>query len=492
MVTRALCLLLVIASGCYDDRYRCVMDSQCDLGEGGRCEVDGYCTYHDITCSTRRRYAEHAGALTAQCFDDRNVPINACAGGQPPAKPEGCFATVCERLPVCCNLGWIDACAQAAQAEPSCGLRCDTRIAITATRNAVTEMWDVRYSGEWSIEQRTDVTALAWVGPVPGTSEPRLATATATALVIGESSLPIPEGRDYNSITSAAFDRDGRDTIAAGYTSDSGNYVELWKMGSTTPRETRLPSADGLAWGDKNRDDFPDGILKNGGQYVFLDNLEDDTYTRKLSNQTAANVSGGNTPGAPGVRSFDWLDLNGDTELDLVVFGASLRIHTNADGLRDAPERDLDCDPPAPNRPCAGDPEPNLESAAFGGCALPTPGAPTLVASVFPGRKLFRIQPNGDASRLPFPGDGCNCTSNCNMGSCTYNCQSCVPVIGLVARDLDHDHVLDLIAIDARLNLFIALGADDYQFTGPTQIPTTFTSNTFFSVDVSVTGAPIP
>src|SRR6185503_10321882 len=114
------------------------------------------------------------------------------------------------------EVGWFDACAQIAQETASCELDCDTRIAITATRGTVTERWDVRWSNQqWtSIDPRNDLTALSWVGPAPGTPEPRLAGATATELVIGGTNLEIPMGRTYQSITSIGFDRDRRDTIA--------------------------------------------------------------------------------------------------------------------------------------------------------------------------------------------------------------------------------------------------------------------------------------
>jgi hypothetical protein len=489
-------LVLLLAAGCYDDRYRCTSDAQCDLGEGGRCEQDGYCTRHDITCATQRRYSAHAGSLSERCFDDRVVPSNVCAGGQAPAKPEGCLATVCERLPACCELGWLDACAQVAQEV--CDVDCDTRIAITATRNATTELWDARWNGsEWTFEARTDLTALAWVAPAPGTTEPRLAGAASEELVIGETRIAVPAERSYKAITSVGFDRDARDTVVASFVVNGMHSVERLKLDDGPTIVMRVPGSESLVWGDRNRDGFPDAIVENGTQYSFLDNLEDqETFSRKLSNQTAANVGGGGTPGAPPVRSFDWLDLNGDTELDLVVFGASVRVHTNPDGLRDVAERELDCDPPNRMRSCSGDPEPNLESASFAGAALPTSAGSLLVISAFPGRKLFRVAPDGVVSPLAFPGDGCSCTSSCTSCpgmdcTCTYNCTSCVPVVAIVVRDVDHDRVLDVIAIDAKLQLYVATAASGYKFGSATAIPTTF-SNTFFSVDVSVTGAPIP
>jgi hypothetical protein len=489
--------LLLLASGCFEERYRCTSDLQCDLGEGGRCETDGYCSTHDITCATQRRYGAHTAELAGQCVDDRIVPANACAGGQSPAKPEGCFAAVCARLPACCDLAWTDACVQIAQEV--CELRCDTRIAITATRGMVTELWDARFSDAWTFEQRPDLTTLAWTAPAPGASEPRLAGATTTELVIGETRIDVPPDRTYQSITSVNVERDRRDTVVAAYSTTMGNRAEIWKLDTRTASEMGVPGAVGLTWGDVNRDTFPDALVKNGSQqFNFLHNLENDQLQRRLSNQSAGNVAGGGTPGAPPLRSFDWIDLNGDAKLDLIVFGAEVRIHNNALGLGDAAARQIDCDPPSAARACSTDVnEPNLEAASFGGAALPTSVQPGLVITQFPGRKLFRVEPNAAVTPLEFPGDSCSCTKTCTGGcpgpdcTCTYNCTACVPVLALVVRDIDHDRMLDLIAIDARLQVYVGKAANGYQFGGPTAIPTGF-PNTFFSVDVSVTGAPIP
>ena len=491
MVKHALWLTL-LASGCFDDRYRCARDEQCDLGEGGRCELDGYCTFHDITCPTRRRYAAHAGELTNQCFDDRVAVENVCAGGQTPARPEGCAATVCARLPACCSLAWTDACAQLAQ--EACDVRCDTRITISATRMMATEHWDAQWNGSaWSFQARTDVSWLAWVGPAPGTSTPRLAGATATELFVGDTHLPIAAGRTYNAISSIPVDRDGSDTVAASYFADPAHRIELWDMATQTVREMGVPGSDALTWGDQNRDEFIDGVVANGAQYSYLENLEDDDFTRKIVNQTRSNVSGGQTPGTPNIRSTDWLDLDGDGLLDLIVFGNSARVHTAPDGLRDAPERDFDCDPPDRMRACNADPEPNLEAATFAGCAFPTAAAPSLVLAVYPGRKLYRAFADGTVARIAFPGDTCTCNENCTgcpgaNCTCTYGCNACVPILAVVARDLDGDRMLDLVAIDARLQIFTALAAGGYRFGSATQVPTMTTGN-FFSVDVSVTGA---
>ncbi|HEX5059949.1 MAG TPA: hypothetical protein VFV99_11350 [Kofleriaceae bacterium] len=499
MVKLALLVAIALASGCFDDRYHCTSDMQCNLGEGGRCEVDGNCTVHDTRCPTLRRYAAHSGELTDQCFDDSVAPVNPCAGGQPPAKAEGCFADVCDRLPACCAVGWFDACAQVAQETASCNLRCDTRIAITATRSTTTEQWDARWNGDqWSFTARDDLAALQWVAPAPGDSEPRLCGATAEELVIGDTHIPVPPGRSYGSITSIGFDRDRRDTIAATY-NDGRNRLELWKLDKLTVHEQGVPGTGGLTWGEADRDSYPDAIVKVGGsQFGFLYNVEDDTFQHSLLNQTAGSMAGGATPGAPQVRSFDWLDINDDNKLDLAIFGAEVRMHTNQLGLGDPAARQFDCDPPTAARECSMDTnEPNLEASSFAGAGLPVAGDASIVFSLFPGRQVYRAKPDGSVAPFKFPGDTCSCVKTCTGGcpgpscTCTYNCNACVPVLAFVARDVDGDHALDLIAIDAKLQIFVAKAANGYQWGGATSIPTAF-PNTFFSVDVSVTGAPIP
>lgn len=490
-------------AGCFEDRYQCTTDEQCDLGEGGRCESDGYCTSYDPACTTHFRYESHAAELTDVCYDDSVALANACAGGQGPARPEGCFATVCSRLPACCEVGWFDACVQAAQEE--CDLGCDTRIAITATRSPAVERWDVRWTGsQWMIAQNTVLGApLSWVAPSPGTVEPRLSGTTPTSLVIGTTMIPVPAGRTYQSISSISFDRNQLDTIAAGYTNSAGqNSLDLWKLEDGSVREALLPSTH-LAWGDANRDGFPDAVATGGmgNVYTFLENLEEDGASRKLLNQTASNLTGGPTPGSAPLRSIDWLDFNGDGALDLAVFGMSIRIHSTLAGIRDIPDHELDCSPPTTARECSADPEPDLEQTSFVGAALPTRDASSVVFAQYPDRKLWRARLQSSTftvTPLPFPNDTCRCIETCDNTqcpgggcTCTYDCSSCVPVLALVSRDLDGDHVLDLVAIDARLRIYSALAANSFAWSAPTQIPTT-TAGTFFSVDVSVSGAPRP
>jgi hypothetical protein len=495
----ALAGLVLVLAGCFEDRYQCTEDAQCDLGVGGRCELDGYCSSYDPACPTHFRYDEHAAAQTDVCYEDSTELANPCAGGQGPARAEGCYASVCSRLPACCEVGWFDACAQIAEEE--CDISCDTRIAITASRNATTELWDLRWNGTaWTIVKNATLGApLSWVAPVPGTVEPRLAGTTASSLVIGDAELPVEAGRTYQKISSVSFDRNQRDTIAASYQNAAGtNMIELWQLEDGSVREAALPGGQ-LAWGDTNRDGFADAVGSSGNVYSFLENFEEGVSSRKLLNQTAANLTGGATPGAPGLRSMDWLDFNGDGALDLAVFGMSIRIHTTAEGIRDVPDHELDCSPPSKARACDGDPEPDLEQTAFVGAGLPTRDAAAVVFAQYPDRKIWRAGLQSDAftvSQVPFPGDTCRCIETCDDQkcpgpncTCTYDCSSCVPVLAVVSRDLDGDHLLDLVAIDARLRIYTALAASNFAWSAPTAIPTTFTG-TFFTVNVSVSGAP--
>ncbi len=492
-------LLLLLASlgACLDDRYRCASDAECDV-EGGRCETDGFCTKFDPTCDTSRRY-QHAGELGETCFDDRAVPANVCAGGQAPAKPEGCLASVCARLGTCCEIAWTDACAQLAQQE--CDVVCDTRIAITATKAMVTELWDVRWLGDaYEIVPVLDLSApLQWVAPAPGATEPRLSGIAGSLLIVGDSSFEIDPARDYEVITTIPFDRDRRDTIVASSNLANADHVlEILKPETETSRSVMTSASIGLTWGDVDRDAFPDAIARSNGQYLYYASVDTADHVRTLEAQITSAVTGGATPGAPAIRQLDWLDLDADARLDLAVFGSEIRVHRNPNGLRDAPENVIDCDPPDIGRTCSADPEPNLEAAAFAGAALPDRDRASLVFGLFPSRKLFRASLDGDAlaiEPLAFPGDDCACVPKCDAMTCpgpectcTYNCDACPPIIALIVRDLDGDHALDVIAIDARLAIFNALASENYAFGAPVQIPTALPNN-LAVITTSVTGA---
>lgn len=490
---------VLAATGCFEDRYRCTTDVQCDVGDSGRCEVDGYCTRHDAGCPTGRRYTAHSEARSDTCFDDRIEPANACVGGQPPAPETGCFADVCAVLPACCDLGWTDACVPIAQ-QVCPDLVCDTRIAITATRGANTELVDARWDGTtWRFERRIDVRApFAWLAPSPESVEPRLSAVSDGALLVGDEVYLVPSDRTYQSISSIGLDRDRRETLVTTYQRGMPvtHVVEVFDSRGSL-REATVPASQGLTWGDINRDGFPDAVVKSNTQFYFLDNVDSTDHVRRLSNSVVANVGGSLTPGQPGVRHLDWLDFDGDLELDLAVFGASLRIHRAADGLRNAPEHTLDCDPPSTAQPCQSGPPPNVESATYAGAALPRVGDPALVVAVYPDRKLSLVRrTNGviAVAPLPFPNDTCACGQTCTMCpgadcSCTYDCTSCPSVLAVVARDLDGDHQLDLVALDAKLQLYTALARTNLVFGPPVQVPVV-QNNVWVNVQTSVAGAP--
>lgn len=475
------CAAAVVWAGCYDDHYRCTADAQCDLGQGGRCELSGRCTAHDPLCPLERRYTAHSGELSKTCYDHHVPPQNPCVAGQPPAQPVDCFAEVCAVLPACCETGWSNACVQLAQQQ--CETACTTRLAIDASRNnARTQLWLLTWNGSgFTAEPRTFVSPpFSWIAPAPGTLAPRLAAGGPGGLLFDDLAVERPGERVYQSITSVDVDRAGRDTVAMTYTASVGeppeptHVLELLDLATGASRETTVKASQNLAWGDRDGDGFPDGVAKLGGQYVFFDNADGADHRRVIVNQSMAGVSGGPTPGFPPVRRIDWADLDGDLRLDLAVFGNSVRLHLASPGLGDTPDHDLDCEPPSASRPCAADPEPDLERVAFTGAMLPALDAPSLIIASVPGRQLHR-------ARIV---DGLVEVEPLRFGN---TCPACPPIAAVVVRDLDGDRALDAVAIDAELRVYTALAADGLVFrTSPPLAP----GEDFNIVDVSVAGVP--
>ena len=64
---------------------------------------------------------------------------------------------------------------------------------------------------------------------------------------------------------------------------------------------------------------------------------------------------------------------------------------------------------------------------------------------------------------------------------------ACPPILAVVARDLDGDHQLDVIAIDSELQVYTALGGQ-LQLSRAIKLPTALAS--IFEVRTSVSGAP--
>ena len=468
--------LALASSACFDTSYRCRVDNDCDVGALGRCETDGRCTSFDDTCPTHRRYTEHSEALSNQCFDDGIALANPCAGGQPPARPEGCLRDVCDALPACCETAWSDACVQAAQLR--CDLACDTRIAVTAlAAGRAPELYDLRRAGSsWTAARITDRdAALAWLAPAPGEVEPRLAGLSGGALVVGGRSYPVDRTHVYQTLASVDLDRDGRDTVALSSVFSMQpvqHAIDVIKLDDGSSRTLQAVRSQHLGWGDNDHDAFPDGIAGFNVGYAVLDNIEagDSSGTRALSSSTAANVSNADTPPAPPIRGFDWIDLDGDRRLELAVFGTQIRIHLGDVRLANTPVFNRDCDPPIVAGQCA-----IPEAVAFAGAALPSLDAPALVAATFPARKIFRISVDPRTPQDP------------SIVLLSDTCPTCAPIIALVARDLDGDRRLDLVGIDTRLHVHTALAAEGHTFRESVPIATALT---YVTVELSVSGAP--
>src|SRR5687768_16471981 len=71
-------LLFVIAASCKTPgAFVCASDGECTpAGLGGACEANGFCSFPDESCSSGRRYADHAGAgVSGACVgDELDVP----------------------------------------------------------------------------------------------------------------------------------------------------------------------------------------------------------------------------------------------------------------------------------------------------------------------------------------------------------------------------------------------------------------------------------
>ena len=482
-----LALALCVLAACVHPDYECSSDSDCDVGTAGRCELDHRCTAVDPNCATNRRYSDHSGPKSGTCFDDRVAPLDLCAAGQPPATPESCAASVCDVLPTCCSTGWSEACVQQAQIRCS-DVVCDTRIAITANKpggTPINQLWDLRWNGAtWSARLDTQHDArnvLAWLAPGPGEREPHLAGFVTGVFVVDNVQIPVAGTHNYFEATSVDFDRDGRATAALAYTDGRGTHFELTKLDDSTAREVSTAAATRLSWGDVDHDAFPDGIAETGAGagYRLLSNIDGAGHLREIDDRVTSNVSGGppmtGTP--PAVRSFDWIDLDGDQLLDVIAYGYSVDIHlARGEPIGPGVLLRIDCDPPAAASSCD---TATLMEQTFAGAALPTQGTPALIIASQPVRALYRIELGGtmvSRTQYRFPASACGTT--------------CPPIIAVVVRDLDGDHALDVVAIDADLQVFTGLARDNLQLRAAIKLPTVPAAPGFIAVRTSVTGAP--
>jgi hypothetical protein len=454
---RALCVaLLCLASACFDDHYECEQDSDCDLGVGGRCEVTHHCTVLDTTCElTGRRYSAHSGSDADACWVGTIALANPCASGQPPAIAEGCAATVCSALPTCCKTGWSDACVL--EAQQHCGIQCDTRIAITATKGQTTELWDLRYDGTaWTAKPRVDREGLlAYLAPAPGTTEPRLAGLSGPTLAIetGDAQLDLPLYPDhvYQDVHSVDFERDTRDTIVLSAGSPNGNFAEVAKLDGQQPRLIPVAASLRETWGDYDGDAYPDGVAGAAVRYHFLANfLDKTTHERMLNDQTSSDFFGLDTPNTPAIRSFEWIDVNHDGFLDLIAYGNALAVHvsdtvtvSNRSGIN------WDCTPLMQDPPAI---DTCTSMTTIAGAARPTPTGVDVLVATIPTRKLYRVVPRPTPPMMSLVPDPC---------------PTCGPVVAVVVRDLDGNGVLDTVTIDNALRLMVDMNGNGFIETRP-------------------------
>lgn len=478
--------LLLVLSACLHDQYTCEQDSDCDLGDAGRCEADHRCTQRDPSCPTQRAYTPHSGAESGMCFAGQLALANPCAPDQAAAEPTGCAQAVCDALPACCSTMWTEACVQ--EAQRTCGFACDTRLAITATRGARIDRWlaSTEDGTTWQVTARGSADVQAYVAPAPGGTTPRLASIANGMLALDDQPvLALATDRTYEDITSTDAERSLRDTLSiASLDANNVQHEQLLEVATGALRDFGGPAMRQV-WGDYDHDAFPDLVAIAGSHYDMLKNDETPGYARTFAQVFDSTVTGLSTTGSPAIRSLAWADVQGDHVLDLVVFGDSIRIHKGAPtGVPDIATT-FDCVPPTPNPgTCgAGSGSNDTGSAAFTGAALPEAGAGSgaaLIAATFPARGLYKIA-------------GTDVTALALDGSVAPNSA----IIAVVVRDLDGDHVLDVLAIDQQLDFYVSLSRTDPTLThfielSPFAPALTPPANGFSTVRVSASGALIP
>jgi len=485
-VIRTLATVAALAASlfvaCIHDSYECEQDSDCDVGVAGRCEVDHRCTQYDASCTlTQRRYTEHSGGESQVCYLGQVTPPNACAAGQPPASPtDACGAKVCAALPTCCSAGWGESCVL--EAQRSCDVTCDTRIAISAVHGSTTELWDLRYDGtSFAATALTGRTQVDWIAPAPGTSEPRLASFAGSDTLVIETSndevnVTVDPTLAYHDVSSVDLDRDQRDTIALEWQNAAANeQVEVMKLDTLTTRSFDTGVAFRGAWGDYDQDGYPDGASGTGAKYSVLVNVEDDAHDRSLDASITSSFNGSAKAGITSLRSLVWRDVDADTVLDLVAFGNSIRFHEGGTLLDDTPYLSIDCEPP---EVLPGSDGCDMSLGNWVGTVVPTATGSIVYAGNTEARTFYRIVPDDDGTAdiapLAIP-EG--------AGSAVAQ--------AVLARDLDGDHVLDVVVIDSTLGVWVSLSSVDPTGTVFTYAhPIAPVNPSFSQVYVSVSVAP--
>lgn len=488
---RTLVVACALVTGCLADDYLCTTDADCNLGTAGRCELDGRCTVYDPSCeSTERRYADHAGPRADVCYDDRTPLANLCAPDQPPSRGDDqCTASVCTTLPACCTTAWSEACVQLATADAACALDCEPWLAVSPGTGAFgnkdqNDSWTLRWNratNQW-MAHRESAGSLFWLAPSGTTSAPRLAVipqSFPSTVVIDGVFVQLPFDHELHAVSSVAFDRDGRDTIAAGYFKDGApnsdtNDVVLLK-GATTRELGALAATAALVWGDANHDGFPDAAGGFNSSYAVVTNVDDKATHVRAAASDARSLSG-NSSTAPGVRYVGWSDFNGDQLLDLVVIGNELRIAPGSQpgGVELEPGKllaRLDCDPPMVGG-CAG----NVGlKTTYTGVAIAAPSGGELVFAVHnqeaDTQAVYRLR-GTTVTPIAFPACG----------------TPCVPILAIAAADLDSNRTLDVIAVDAKLVLYASMNGGP--FAAMSSQPIAIAATTYTAARIAVSGAP--
>src|ERR1041384_7471469 len=92
MRTRVIATLAaVVVAGCspHATSFTCTGDPSC--GPGGTCELNGFCSFADSTCSSGRRYGDLGGPSAGQCVGEQLPPD--AGPDAPPPDARVCFGT---------------------------------------------------------------------------------------------------------------------------------------------------------------------------------------------------------------------------------------------------------------------------------------------------------------------------------------------------------------------------------------------------------------
>ncbi|HEY0189733.1 MAG TPA: hypothetical protein VGC42_01340, partial [Kofleriaceae bacterium] len=214
----------------------------------------------------------------------------------------------------------------------------------------------------------------------------------------------------------------------------------------------------------------------------LLSNIEAADHSRAIDDRVVTSVTGGTSATSdapPAIRGFDWLDADADHQLDVVAYGYSVDVHSGmGDPIGTTLLVRLDCDPPRVPGSCIATEQ---ADQSFAGAALPSPLGNALVLALQPRRALYRVTAVGSpimvtAAAYSFPIEACG--------------TSCAPIVAVVTRDLDGDHALDVIAIDANLQVYVALATDGMTMHAAIKLATSPAAPGFVTVRTSTSGAP--